>query len=286
MAFLGSALVENGLISEAQLDKALHLQQQTNPLLGELAIEQGWLDAQQVEDINVVQRIVNQRFGDIAQEEMLLTANQVQQLLDIQQQRRQRLGDILIREGFIGRDVLAQTLRKLKRETDRSDFWDKLTPIQAVALRSMESLFNRVFKSQCQHTRLVNAARITEHYQHIITLTICEDSKTAKPFMQLSVACNFQSLQEMTASFTGLAIEDCDEALARDTLGELLNMTAGYIISDPKIQAQTQAQNLKPTPAVLAHSLEEICLNNPESLTAVSCNTQWGTSATLIGLSG
>ncbi|GAA5316085.1 MAG: hypothetical protein AseanaTS_12900 [Candidatus Pelagadaptatus aseana] len=279
-SFLGNSLVENGLISADQLDKALSLQQQTNPLLGELAIEKGWLDAQQVEDINIVQRIVNQRFGDIAQEEMLLTADQVEQLVQIQQQRRQRLGDILIREGFIERKALASSLKKLARQAEQNQTWQQLSSLQTCALRSIESLFNRVFKSQCKHTVMVDPDQCLQQYERVMTLSIVKDEEPEELFMQLSIASDLSTAMELTASFLGMPVKECSEELARDSIGELLNMAAGYIISDP----DNSQLNLKPVPARKVHNKQEVLPKQANRLTAVTFESNWGTSATLIAL--
>jgi hypothetical protein len=276
-SFLGAALIERGLLSESQLEQALTIQRQTNPLLGELAIEYGLLSSQQVEDINTIQRQINQRFGDIAQERALLSADQIKQLLDTQQRRSLRLGDILIREGFISQTALSATLQSLRREAEKDYLFDQLNAVQRCALESIEKLFNRVMKSACKYTQIVSPPQCLERYQYLMTITIIDDDKQQSPFMRISLACNDALLMNIAANFLGMAREDCDPELALDALGELLNMTVGYIISDP-----CTGPNLAPTPATLTKDFQQTYLNDPEQLLAIEFDSQIGAGLTLI----
>ncbi|BFM17872.1 hypothetical protein R50073_40550 [Maricurvus nonylphenolicus] len=276
-SFLGTALIERGLLSESQLQQALDIQRQTNPLLGELAIEYGLLTSQQVEDINTIQRQINQRFGDIAQERALLNADQVQQLLDIQQSRSLRLGDILIREGFISQSALIDTLQSLQREAEKNYLFDQFNAAQQCALESLEKLFNRMMKSACKYTQIATLPQCLENYQYLMTITIVDATKQQSPFMRLSLACNDELLMNIASSFLGIASEDYDEDLALDALGELLNMTAGYIISDP-----STGPNLAPIPATTTKDFQEVYLDDPKQLLAVTFDSQIGEGLTLI----
>lgn len=277
-SFLGAALIERGLLSESQLEQALAVQRQTNSLLGELAIEYGLLSAQQVEEINTIQRQINQRFGDIAQERALLSSDQVQQLVDIQQRRSLRLGDILIREGFISQDALRATLQSLKREAEKNYLFGQLNAAQLCALESIAKLFKRVLKSACKFTRIVETPQCLEDNQHLMALTIADANRQQAAYMRLSLACDDTLLINIAAAFLGMACEDCDQVLALDALGELLNMTAGYVIND----SSTVPDNLAPLPAIVTEDFQDVYLDDPKQLLAVTFDSQIGSGLYLI----
>ncbi len=275
-SFLGTALVNNGLLSAQQLELALAIQRQTNPLLGELAIEFSMLTAQQVEDINIVQRIVNQRFGDIAKEENLLSAAQIQWLLNEQRSRCQRLGDILIDQGVVSKQNIAQTLNTLRHQAD--NFLNTLDELSIIAIRAIEALFARLIQSQCKHTCYIDSQKAFATFNHHLTLTISKEGKQHRPFMRLSIACNTPLMSELAIRFMGIDEAECDQALAEDALAELLNMAAGYIISD-RLELN---ENLKPTPAIPARHFSDMYLDSSDNIQAIAFDSQIGNGVTLI----
>jgi hypothetical protein len=277
-SFLGTALINNGLLSAQQLELALAIQRQTNPLLGELAIEFAMLTTQQVEDITIVQRIVNQRFGDIAEEEKLLSAAQIQWLLNEQRNRSQRLGDILIDQGFVSKQSIADTLNTLRQEADT--FLDSLDELSLIALRAIESLFARLIQAHCKHTRYVDNQKAFSTFDHKLTLTIVDAGKQRQPFIRLSIACNTPLMTELAMRFMEVDAKECDQTLAEDALGELLNMAAGYIISD----RQELDENLEPTPAITTRHFTDLYLDEPDNIQAVAFESQIGNGVTLISL--
>ncbi len=277
-SFLGTALIKNGQLSEQQLELALAIQRQTNPLLGELAIEFAMLTTQQVEDITIVQRIVNQRFGDIAEEEKLLSAAQVQWLLNEQRHRSQRLGDILIEQGFVSKQSIVNTLNTLRQEADT--FLNSLDELSLIALRAIESLFSRLIQTQCKHTHHVDSLEAFSTFEHKLSLTIVNAGKQRQPFIRLSIACNTPLMTELAIRFMEIDAKECDQALAEDALGELLNMAAGYIISD-RLELD---ENLEPTPAITTQHFTDLYLDEPGNIQAIAFESQIGSGITLISL--
>lgn len=244
--FLGQFLLEQGLIDRQQLLDALEAQRRSNPVLGELAQSIGMLDYIQAARINERQRREDKRFGDVAQEMGLLTAGQVDVLLEQQKRQRKLFGDILVEHGALSREQLDQALEA--QRVDRDEALQSLAlgatyhaagkPMTA-AIEVCARLFPRLLKTRCQFSSLVRSsdelaacevtARIKVRARHPLWVGLAADRKVA-----VAIASAFMSLPE----------EECDEALAEDALGELVNVLMGYIVKD----AFSEAHDYRVTP--------------------------------------
>lgn len=232
--FFGQFLLESGLIDGAQLLEALEIQRASNPLLGELAQARGWLTAAQAARINERQRAEDKRFGDLAGEMGLLDAAQVGHLLDEQKSRRKLFGEILVERGMLTRAQLDDALKA--HQADRDDAVRSLESglaahplgdVATSAINTCAKLFPRLLKSQCQFSSLVgptNAAPACDALAHVRI-------QAARP-LTLAVGCDHATMTAIACGFLGIAADECDEALAQDALGELVNVLMGYIVRD------------------------------------------------------
>ncbi|MFC0677633.1 chemotaxis protein CheX [Lysobacter korlensis] len=232
--FLGQFLLESGLIDSAQLLEALEVQRASNPLLGELAQARGWLTASQAARINERQRAEDKRFGDIAEEMGLLDAGQLGQLLDEQKSRRKLFGEILVERAMLTRDQLEAALRA--HQADREDAVRSLEvglsshPLGDVAnatIGTCSKLFPRLLKSQCQFSALVGEGEPMPACDALAHVEIA----SARP-LTLAVGCDRETMTKITCGFLGITPAECDEALAQDALGELVNVVMGYVVRD------------------------------------------------------
>lgn len=232
--FFGQFLLEAGLIDKDQLLEALQVQRDSNPMLGELAQARGWLTAAQAARINERQRAEDKRFGDIAGEMGLLTAGQVDQLLDEQKSRRKLFGEILVERGMLDRDQLDAALRA--HQADRDDALRSLehglaghrvADIAHVAIQTCARLFPRLLKAQCQFSRLLDDA--TALPDCAVTAHVRIDA--ARPFA-IGLACDARTATAAACGFLGVGGDECDDALALDALGELVNVVMGYVVKD------------------------------------------------------
>ncbi len=96
---LGEILVENGLLTEAQLVEALAAQKRERKLLGEIIVDLGFTTKEKLHGT------LAHQFGSILGEILItrgyLTFDQLQDALDEQKNSSRTLGDILIDKGFI-----------------------------------------------------------------------------------------------------------------------------------------------------------------------------------------
>lgn len=231
--FFGQYLLEKGVITSQQLLRALDVQRTSNPALGELAVDAGMLTAAQAQVINEKQRREDKRFGDLAQAMGLLTPDEVLQLLETQRTRRKLFGEILVEEGFIGRAQLEAELREHSGERDEA-----LRSLDGVlaghthgrrvanAISACNKLFPRLLRTQSQFSAVLDAASAPA-----CDATVVVRVHTDRPLV-IGLATDSATLSAMGAAFMSMPVEACDDELARDAFGELVNVLMGYVVKD------------------------------------------------------
>lgn len=112
--FFGSYLLNNGLVSSADLTRAFEEKSKTRPKLGTLAINEGLMNASQVERVNEAQQSVDKRFGDLAVELGYLTDSDVDRLLGKQPTDYLILGQALVDIGALSNDRLEKSISEYK----------------------------------------------------------------------------------------------------------------------------------------------------------------------------
>ncbi|WP_133478638.1 chemotaxis protein CheX [Cognatilysobacter segetis] len=231
--FFGQFLLEKGVIDASQLLRALEIQRMSNPALGELACDKGMLSADQAQAINERQRREDRRFGDIAQSMGLLTSDEVGQLLDEQKSRRKLFGEILIEEGFVDRAGLDEELRL--HSADRDEAARSLDAVVAThqlgrrvgnSIATCNKLFPRLLRTQCQFSSVADPAS-PPPVDALAIVRVAADRPLA-----IGMACDTATMHAMAQAFLSIPAEACDDELARDALGELVNMLMGYVVKD------------------------------------------------------
>ena len=119
--FLGNYLLNQNIITSAQLIDALEAKKNTRLKLGMLAINAGYMNAEQVELVHEVQTVQDKRFGDIAIERGYLTNEQLQNLLNSQATGYLLLGQALVDNGALTNEGFANALHAFKEKYQLSD---------------------------------------------------------------------------------------------------------------------------------------------------------------------
>lgn len=271
--FLGQFLLEQGLIDRQQLLDALEAQRASNPLLGELAVAAGMLDALQAERINARQRSEDARFGDLALEMGLLDSGQVEQLLERQKAGRRMLGQILVEQGALTEAALQQALQAQRdhRDDAREGLDAALAghPSAALVTAAIDTctrLFPRLLKVQCQFSSVVDAAAGDAGCE--VTAHVLIHSE--RPLM-VAVGCDRTTMANIAGAFLMMPPGDCDDALAADALGELVNVLMGYIARD----ALSDDADYRATPPGFDAALPELVSATAGSL-PVAMDSQLG----------
>jgi hypothetical protein len=112
VTFFGQFLLEQGLISQEQLNEAISFQRENNALLGSLALEKGLMTREQVLEVMEEQQLRSEKFGEIARRKKYLTDEQLRELLKIQGQNHVFLGEALTRRHYL-------SIRELNRQLNR-----------------------------------------------------------------------------------------------------------------------------------------------------------------------
>ena len=119
--FLGNYLLNQNIITSAQLIDALEAKKNTRLKLGMLAINAGYMNAEQVELVHEVQTVQDKRFGDIAIEKGYLTNEQLDDLLNSQATGYLLLGQALVDNGALTNEGFADVLHAFKEKYELSD---------------------------------------------------------------------------------------------------------------------------------------------------------------------
>lgn len=228
--FLGQFLLERALITPQQLLAATEAQRASNPLLGELAFRQGLLTEAQARRINERQRAEDRRFGDIAIELGVLDATQVESLLAAQKAGRKLFGQILVEQGVLDAATLEQALAEHRAEQQAGS--EALAsaleghPLGGLAQEAAgicTRLFPRMLGAQCQPAGV--AAVIEDAWPHTVHVHIEGD----RP-LRVGIACDRDTMRAMACAFLRVPAERCDDELAADALGEIVNVLMGYVV--------------------------------------------------------
>jgi hypothetical protein len=277
--FLGQFLMERGLITPQQLLAATEAQRASNPLLGELAVRQGLLTEAQARRINDRQRADDRRFGDIALEMGVLDAAQVESLLAAQKAGRKLFGQVLLEQGAIDAATLEAELAAHRADQDAANHAlavgvadHALAELANGAIALCGRLFPRMLDSQCQAAGLLGPQQL-DAYPHTAHVRI----EGEQPLF-IGMACDLDTMRAMVCAFLKIGPERCDDALALDGLGEVVNVLMGYVVRNvlpDDVQYRAFPPDLSTPAAVLAA--------DPQRSLALQMNSQLGPFVLLIG---
>ncbi len=232
--FLGQFLLEKGLINKDQLLAALDAQRASNPLLGELAQACGWLTAAQSAQVNAMQRSQDRPFGQIARSLGLLTDAQVYALLAQQKSGRKLFGEVLVQLGILDAEQVGRALEMQASERDSAvQVLDlgvaghPLKPVLRTAIETCNRLFMRTLKRRSQFSSLVeNAAEVA--WCSVVGHVRVESSTP----LVIGLACDGATTAAIASAFLSMPDTPCDDVLAQDALGELINVLMGYVVKE------------------------------------------------------
>lgn len=149
MSFLGRFLVEQGAITEAQLEEGLAYQREKNRRIGEVAVERGMLTAEQALNIRQRQNADPRLFGDIAVGQRQLSRRTVDDLLFLQKIHHTYLGEALLVLGHIDRGQYQELMGRHYALRDKG----------RVSLRYLQEFFAENRVAECLFAALSRAVR-------------------------------------------------------------------------------------------------------------------------------
>ena len=119
--YFGNFLLNSGLVSASDLERAMDAQKQIRVKLGVLAINRGYMTPEQVEEVHQAQTRMDKRFGEIAVELGYITEERINELLSSQQTAHLALGQSLIDLGLMNYDSFGNALADYKKAHSLSD---------------------------------------------------------------------------------------------------------------------------------------------------------------------
>lgn len=258
--FLGQFLLERGALTAPQLLAAIEAQRASNPLLGELAVRQGLLDAAQARRIHQRQRVEDRRFGDIALEMGVLGPEQIDALVDAQKAGRKRLGDVLLEQGAIDAERLDAelALHRADHEKARHDFERELAAhplgdLAESAIGLCARLFPRMLGSQCLPAEVLPPEELAlepERWSCVQYVRVEGELR-----LGIGLAADLPTARALACALLGIAEDQCDDELAVDALGEMVNVLMGYLVHDVLAGDDTAYRALPPDASVPAAAL-------------------------------
>ncbi|NYZ62945.1 chemotaxis protein CheX [Luteimonas deserti] len=251
--FLGQFLLERGVITAPQLLAAIEAQRASNPLLGELAVSRGLLDDVQARRIHQRQRVEDRRFGDIALELGVLDQAQLDGLLEAQKAGRRMLGQVLVDQGALDAAQLeAEVALHRADQVQARDALDSVVgahPLGALADNAIAlcaRLFPRMLGSQCQAAAVLGAQDLADA-SCVAHVRVEGD----RPF-GIGLACDIAAARALACALLTIPDARCDDALALDALGEMVNVLMGYVVRDALSDDDAHYRALPPDTSVPA----------------------------------
>jgi hypothetical protein len=116
----GEYLVEQNIIREKDLARALEIQKTDRVPLGQLALQNGLIDNKQLFRILSRQRKPEDKdksFGKLAVEMEYLNQEQIETLLERQTHTNRLLGEILVTQGLVSQMELIKALKKFRSQS-------------------------------------------------------------------------------------------------------------------------------------------------------------------------
>lgn len=133
--YFGHFLLNNGLLTSAQLQSALELQKTTHVKFGVIAVDEGLLTPSQVEVIHEKQKQQDKRFGEIAIELGFLSNEQVEQMLSAQKKNHLLLAQAVVDQNYMTMEAFSNALSEYKKLHSLSD--EKFEAIKSGNIEAM-----------------------------------------------------------------------------------------------------------------------------------------------------
>ena len=234
--FFAQYILNQGLLTPAQVQEALESRRTAQPKLGVAAINLGYLTAEQVEEIHKLQYRIDKRFGEIALTEGYLSHEQLSSVLANQGNDDFRFGQALVDKGFLSLEALEDVLAEYKQAAELEQSSDLILIKEwishylsfsreddnAVLYCDYMALFLRAivrFLDACPLLVASPEGKSEERWA-------VSQSMTGDITLNSCLLLDNNVLLEIARRYSGEQIMEVDE-LALDSVGEFLNVTNG-----------------------------------------------------------
>lgn len=234
----GKYLLEKEAINDFDYRTLIDEQMSVRVRLGTIAVEDGLMTEEQVETVNQLQKTKDMRFGDIAVEQGLLTEKQLGELLSRQGDSYLQFVQLLTDLTDISKERLLEYLEEFRRQSGftaeemealKRDDIDELLSIYVYSskpyITDLAGLFLRnITRFVSRDFYIEKAHRAKEYrYRHLA----CQElSGEASIFIAIAEAEDEGGFLQVASGFSGQEIGSVFED-AYDSVGEFINVTSG-----------------------------------------------------------
>lgn len=269
--YFGHYLLNRGLITNTQLQDALHFQETVHVKFGVIAVDKGFMTSSQVDEVHEKQKQMDKRFGEIAVELGYLTEDQVEDLISHQKQGYLYLAQALVDRGYMSMDQFSTALNDYKKEYSLSD-----SEFEAIRRGDIETLVDHILTADKEDVRekfgnylSLFAKNMIRFIDRQALLEITEDNKVLDSTWLVSqeivgdaplftaFAIDDEALLYVASKYAEEEIPEVDE-LAKDAISEFLNLHNGiYLVNmsnwgtELSMNPQQLKENVKVTGDVL-----------------------------------
>lgn len=260
--YFGNFLLNKGLVTPKQLERALELTKTAHLKLGVLCVNAGYMTPEQIKEVHQKQMQVDKRFGEIAIELGYLTKEQLEEVLATQKHSHLLLGQVLIDENILTLDQFTEALNQYKEEHSLTD-----EQFEAIKKGDIDTLVDTVLKLDSSEKATIikdyltllakNMIRFVENQLRIDPVKLEDPCKADYLVYQkihgdasyfTAILTDEKVFIDIAAKYAQEEITEVDE-LAEASVGEFLNLHNGIFtvnMSNRDIELQMLPQQIKP----------------------------------------
>lgn len=260
--YFGNFLLNKGLVTPSELDKAIELQKTAHLKLGVLCVNAGYMTPTQIEEVHQKQTQVDKRFGELAIELGYLTEEQLEEILSTQKHSHLLLGQVLIDENILTLDEFTSALNQYKEEFSLSD-----EQFEAIKKGDIETLVDTVLElGSSQRAKFIkdyltlmakNMIRFVEDQLRMEPVKATDNLKNDYLVYQqihgdatffTAILADEKVFIDIAAKYAQEEITEVDE-LAEASVSEFLNLHNGIFtvnMSNREIELEMQPQQVRP----------------------------------------
>ncbi len=231
--FFGQFLLENNIISPAQLVEAVNLQEVSNIRFGDYAVSKGYITKEDAAKINDEQQKEDAMFGEIAMRMGLLSQTQVDEILSRQKNDHVYIGAVLVKKGFIEPNDLVKHLDDFKKDQAGYVSGDVFIPegiSDAETVKDMVILTKKMLARISKIIAKVGKASVTteEPERNFAVIAI---SLSGSPSYDYILSCSLEASEVIASHILGINVINEPGEIIADAVKEFANIICGNIIS-------------------------------------------------------
>jgi len=258
----GQYIIGKRNLSKEQIIDAVRFQRAIGKKFSQLAVSRKYINEMDAEKITKKMRVVDKKFGEIAQSEGLMTERQIQEVMDIQLIEHISLEAALLDLGLINETEMLEELRYFREEQQElilksvkiPEQVELDAPVENSIVTVMGDVFSRLIMNMANIYIKLDEVKVETMYTiNPYYCVVIKVSGTIKGKFLLKMTRAIAHV--LVSSMMGLPVNEMDDVLIADTVGEFLNIVMGHIHT--RLRQDGKYFTISP-PLVYHHSQEEV----------------------------